>query len=69
MTNSVNFYEFIGFVSFNITVLELIFVYTSFLLGRILVSMVPRATVHILGLKAKTPKKQKSLKKLKSLNI
>ena len=56
MSNSVNFYEFIGFVIFNIHVAvhELIFVY-SFLLDRILVSMVPRATACIL--KPKKPKK------------
>jgi len=47
MSNSVNFYEFIGFVTFNIHVAvhKLIFVY-SFLLDRIFVSMVPRACVH-----------------------
>jgi len=39
MSNSVNFYELIGFVTFNIAVHELIFVY-SFFLDRILVSMV-----------------------------
>jgi len=47
MSNSANFYEFIGFVTFNIAVHELIFVY-SFLLDHILVSMVPCATVHTL---------------------
>jgi len=53
MSNFVNFYEFIGFVTFNITVHELIFVF-SFLLDRILVSMVPRATGRTL--KPKNPK-------------
>jgi len=49
MSNSVglNFYEFIGFVTFNIAAHELIFVY-SLLLDRILVSMVPRVTVRTL---------------------
>jgi len=49
MSNSVNFYEFIGFITFNIAVglHELIFVY-SFLLDRTLVSSVPRATVRTL---------------------
>jgi len=36
MSNSVNFYEFIRFVTFNIAMHELVFVY-SFLLDRILV--------------------------------
>ena len=52
MSNSVNFYEFIGFITFNIAVHELISVY-SFLLDRILVSCVPHATVPTL--KPKTP--------------
>jgi len=43
MSNSVNFYEFMGFATFNIAVHELIFVYiASFLI------MVPRATVRTL---------------------
>ena len=45
MSNSVNFYEFIGFITFNIEVYELVYVYT-FLGDRILVSNVPRATVR-----------------------
>src|SRR6218665_3540718 len=62
MSNSVNFYEFIGFITFNIAVHELIFAYTySFLLDRILVSMVPRATVRTLK-----PKNLKNLKNLKT---
>jgi len=32
VSNSVNFYEFIGFVTFNIAVHELIFVYIAFFL-------------------------------------
>jgi len=47
VSNSVNFHEFIGFVTFNIAVHGLIFV-CSFLLDRILVSMVPCATVRTL---------------------
>ena len=47
MSNYVNFYEFIGFVTFKIAVYELIFVY-SFLLDRIFVSVVPHATVRTL---------------------
>ena len=47
MSNSENFYEFIGFITLNIAVLELIFVY-SFPLERILVSNVSRATVRTL---------------------
>jgi len=55
MSNSVNFYEFIVFVIFNIAVYELIFVYRpSFLLCRILVSSVPCATVRTI--KPKKPK-------------
>ena len=47
MSNSVHFYEFIGFITFNIEVHELVYVYTcSFLVDRILVSNVPRATVR-----------------------
>jgi len=53
MSNFVNFHEFIGFVEFNIAVQ---YVY-SFLLDRILMSMVPRATVRTLK-----PKKPKNLK-------
>ena len=53
LSNSVNFYEFIGFVMFNIAVHEFIFVY-SFLLDRMLVSMVLRATACTL--KPKKPK-------------
>ena len=45
MSNSVNFYEFIKFITFNIEVHELVYVY-SFLVDRILVSNVPRATVR-----------------------
>ena len=47
MSNSVNFYEFIGFITFklNIEEHELVYVY-SFLVDRILVSNVPRATVR-----------------------
>jgi len=52
VSNSVNFYEFIGFA---VHELGLIFVY-SFLLDRIRLSMVPRATVSTLK-----PKKSKSL--------
>jgi len=55
MSNSVNFYEFIGFITFNIVVHDLIFVY-SFLLYRILVSSVPRATGRRPTLNPKTPK-------------
>jgi len=65
MSNSVNFYEFIGFTTFNIAVHELIFVH-SFLLDRILVSSVLRATLHTLKpkktLKPKNPKTYKKLK-------
>ena len=47
MSNSVNFYEFIGFITFNIEVHELVYVYSfKFLVDRILVSNVPRATVR-----------------------
>ena len=69
MSNSVNFYEFIGFVTFNIAVHELglIIVY-RFLLDRILVSMVPRATVHTLNLNNLKPLK-KTLQNLKDLQI
>jgi len=56
VSNSLNFYEFIGFVTFNIAVHELIFVY-SFLLDRILVAMVPCATARALK-----PKISKNLK-------
>ena len=65
MSNSVglNFYEFIGFVTFNIAAHELIFVY-SLLLDRILVSMVPRVTVRTL----KPKNLKKSLNNLKNLN-
>jgi len=45
MSNSVNFYEFIGFITFNIEVHELFYVY-SFLVDRILVSNVQGATVR-----------------------
>jgi len=47
MSNSGNFYEFIGFIMFNIEDLvhELDYVY-RFLVDRILVSNVPRATVR-----------------------
>jgi len=46
MSNSVNLYKFIGFITFNIEVHELVYVYTpSFLVDGILVSNVPRATV------------------------
>jgi len=48
MSNSVNIYEFIGFVMFNIAVHELIFVY-SFLLDRIVESVVPHVTVRTLN--------------------
>src|SRR6218665_3051565 len=58
VSNSANFYEFIGFVTFYIAEHELILVYNSFLLDLILVSMVPRATVRIL--------KPKNLKNLKT---
>jgi len=47
MSNSVYFYEFIGFMTFNVAVHELIFV-CSVLLDRILVSSIPRATVRTL---------------------
>src|SRR6218665_64083 len=65
VSNSVNFYEFIGFVTFYIAEHELILVYNSFLLDLILVSMVPCATVRTLkpkNLKPKNPKKPKNLK-------
>jgi len=45
MLNSVNFYEFIGCITFNIDVHDLLYVY-SFLVHRILVSNVARATVR-----------------------
>ena len=45
MSNSVNFYEFIGFITLNIEVHELVYMY-CFLDDRILVSNVPRATVR-----------------------
>src|SRR6218665_3893105 len=45
VSNSVNFYEFIGFITFNIEVHELVYMY-SFLVDRILVSNVPRAIVR-----------------------
>jgi len=44
MSNSVNVYEFIGFITLNIEVHELVYVY-SFLVDRISVSNVPWATV------------------------
>ena len=47
-SNSVNFYGFIGFITFNIEVHELFYVY-SFLVDRILVSNFPRATVRRLS--------------------
>jgi len=47
VSNSVNFYEFIGFITFNIAVHELIFMYI-FILDRILVFSVPRAAVRTL---------------------
>jgi len=53
MPNSVNLYEFIGFITFNIVVHVNLRV-CSFLLDRILVSSVPRATVRTL--KPKNPK-------------
>ena len=64
MLNSANFYKLIGFITFNIAVLELglLFVY-SFLLNRILVSMVLCATVRRPTLK---PKNLKTLKNLKT---
>ena len=43
MSDSVNFYELIGFITFNIEVHELFYV---FLVDRILVSNVPRETVR-----------------------
>jgi len=43
MSNSVNFYEFIEFITFNIEVHELVY---SFLVDSILVSNVPRVTVR-----------------------
>jgi len=45
MSNSVNFYEFIGFITFITEVHELVYVH-CFLVDRILVSNVPRATVR-----------------------
>ena len=45
MSNSENFYELIAFITFNIEVYELVYMY-SILVDRILVSNVPRATVH-----------------------
>jgi len=45
MSNSVNFYEFIGFITFNIEVYELVYVH-SFLVDRILGSNVLRVTVR-----------------------
>ena len=45
MSKSVNFYEFIGFITFNIELHELVYVY-SILVDRVLVSSVPRATVR-----------------------
>ena len=45
MSNSVNFYEFIEFITFNIEVHELFYVY-NFLVDRILMSNVQRATVR-----------------------
>ena len=50
MSNSVNFYEFIGFITFNIEVHELVYVY-SFLVDRILEGNVPLATVGSLYIK------------------
>jgi len=63
MSNSVNFYEFIGFITFNIEVHELVYLY-SFLVDRIVVSNVPRATVRRLcvDIKTKKPKNPKHLK-------
>jgi len=46
MSNSVNFYEFIGFTTFNIDVRRKLVYVFSFLVDRILVSNVPRATVR-----------------------
>jgi len=45
MSNLLNFYEFIGFITFNIGVHELVYVY-SFLVHRILVPNVLRETVR-----------------------
>ena len=45
MSDSVNFYEFIGFITFNIEVHELVYE-NSFLVDGILVSNVLRATVR-----------------------
>ena len=73
MSNSVNLYEFVEFVTFNITVHELIFVLAyGFLLDSILVSSVLRATVRRPTLKPKNPLKKpkknfKSLKKPRNL--
>ena len=47
MSNSVNFHELVGFIAFNIEVHELVYMYVyCFLVDRILVSNVPRATVR-----------------------
>src|SRR6218665_134315 len=61
MSNSVNFYEFIGFITFNIEVHELVNVY-SFLVGRILVSNIFRVRLCV-DIK---PKNLKNLKNLKT---
>jgi len=45
MSNSINFYEFTGFITFNIEVHELVCVY-NFLVDRVLVANVPHATVR-----------------------
>ena len=62
MSNSVNFYEFIGFITFNIEVHELVYVYAySLLVDHILMSNVPRATVR----RHYNLKNLKTLKKLR----
>jgi len=59
-----NFYEFVRFITFNIEVHDRVSLYVySFLVDRILVSNVPRATVRIYTLKPKKPKNLKKIKK------
>src|SRR6218665_1456323 len=66
MSNSINFYEFIGFITFNIEVHELVYVF-SFLVDRILVSCIRvRLCVDIKSKNLKTFLKALVLSNLKN---
>src|SRR6218665_2061228 len=66
MSNSINFYEFIGFITFNIEVHELVYVF-SFLVDRILVSCISvRLCVDIKSKNLKTFLKALVLSNLKN---